>query len=106
MFFNEDHDDIRALAREFAEKEIAPIATEIDQNDEVPQHIYDKMAEMGLFGLKIPEEYGGTGLDTRSYVCVMEEICKKKHSVRPLDVLRQLPFDSAASPGRQRGNEA
>ena len=35
------------------------------------------MAEMGLFGLKIPEEYGGLGLDTRSYVCVMEEICKK-----------------------------
>ncbi|MDR0491691.1 MAG: acyl-CoA dehydrogenase family protein [Oscillospiraceae bacterium] len=77
MFFNEDHNDIRALAKEFAEKEIAPIATEIDQNDEVPQHIYDSMAEMGLFGLKIPEEYGGIGLDTRSYVCVMEEICKK-----------------------------
>ena len=77
MFFNEDHDDIRELAREFAEKKIAPIATEIDQNDEIPQSIYDEMAEMGLFGLKIPEEYGGIGLDTRSYVCVMEEICKK-----------------------------
>ena len=77
MFFNEDHNDIRDLAREFAEKELAPIANEIDQNDEMPQHIYDLMAEMGFFGLKIPEEYGGLGLDTRSYVCVMEEICKK-----------------------------
>ena len=77
MFFNEDHEDIRALAKEFAEKELAPIANEIDQNDEVPQRIYDMMAEMGLFGLKIPEAYGGLGLDTRSYVCVMEEICKK-----------------------------
>ena len=77
MFFNEDHGYIRDLAREFAEKDIAPIATEIDQNDEVPQHIYDTMAEMGFYGLKIPEEYGGQGLDTRSYVCVMEEICKK-----------------------------
>ena len=77
MFFNEDHDDIRALAREFAEKEIAPIAGEIDINDEVPQALYDTMAEMGFFGLKIPEEYGGQGMDTRSYVCVMEEICKK-----------------------------
>jgi alkylation response protein AidB-like acyl-CoA dehydrogenase len=77
MFFNEDHNDIRDLAREFAEKELAPIAGEIDQNDEVPQRIYDMMAEMGFFGLKIPEEYGGLGLDTRSYVCVMEEICKK-----------------------------
>jgi alkylation response protein AidB-like acyl-CoA dehydrogenase len=77
MFFNEDHNDIRALAREFAEKELAPIANDIDKNDEVPQRIYDLMAEMGFFGLKIPEEYGGLGLDTRSYVCVMEEICKK-----------------------------
>ena len=77
MFFTEDHEDIRTLAKEFAEKEIAPIATEIDQNDEVPQHIYDAMAEMGFYGLKLPEEYGGLGLDTRSYVCVMEEICKK-----------------------------
>ena len=77
MFFNEDHDDIRELARDFAEKKIAPIATEIDQNDAVPESIYNEMAEMGFFGLKIPEEYGGIGLDTRSYVCVVEEICKK-----------------------------
>jgi len=76
MFFNEDHEYIRDLAREFAEKEIAPIAKEIDENDEVPQEIYDSMAEMGFFGLKIPEEYGGQGMDTRTYVCVMEEICK------------------------------
>jgi alkylation response protein AidB-like acyl-CoA dehydrogenase len=76
MFFNEDHDDIRALAKEFVEKEIAPIAGDIDKNDEIPQRIYDMMAEMGFFGLKIPEEYGGMGLDVRSYVCVMEEICK------------------------------
>ena len=77
MFFTQDHEYIRDLARDFAEKEIAPIANEIDHNDEVPQHIYDTMAQMGFFGLKIPEEYGGQGLDTRAYVCVMEEICKK-----------------------------
>jgi alkylation response protein AidB-like acyl-CoA dehydrogenase len=77
MFFTEDHEYIRDLAREFADKELAPIAGEIDQKDEIPQHIYDTMADMGFFGLKIPEEYGGQGLDVRSYVCVMEEICKK-----------------------------
>jgi alkylation response protein AidB-like acyl-CoA dehydrogenase len=77
MFFTEDHDYIRDLAREFAEKELAPIAHEIDQTDTIPQRIYDLMADMGFFGLKIPEEYGGQGLDVRSYVCVMEEICKK-----------------------------
>jgi len=90
MFFNEDHDDIRELAKDFAEKEIAPIAGEIDQNDDVPQSIYDAMAEMGFFGLKIPEEYGGIGLDTRSYVCVMEEICKKS-------ITCSLVFSSANS---------
>ncbi len=77
MFFTEDHEYIRDLAREFAEKELAPIAQEIDQTDTIPQRIYDLMADMGFFGLKIPEEYGGSGLDVRSYVCVMEEICKK-----------------------------
>lgn len=77
MFFNEDHEYIRDLAREFAEKELAPIANDIDKNDEIPQRIYDMMAEMGFYGLKIPEQYGGSGLDTRTYVCVMEEICKK-----------------------------
>lgn len=77
MFFTEDHEYIRDLARQFADKELAPIAGEIDQKDEIPQRIYDMMADMGFFGLKIPEEYGGQGLDVRSYVCVMEEICKK-----------------------------
>ena len=77
MFFTEDHQYIRDLAREFAEKELAPIANDIDQKDEVPQRIYDLMAEMGFFGLKIPEAYGGQGMDVRSYVCVMEEICQK-----------------------------
>jgi len=77
MFFTEDHEYIRDLAREFAEKEIAPIANDIDKTEEIPQRLYDMMAEMGFFGLKIPEKYGGQGLDTRAYVCVMEEICKK-----------------------------
>ena len=80
MFFNDDHNDIRELAREFAEKKLAPIANEIDHNDEVPQEIYDEMSEMGFFGLTLPEEYGGLGLDKRSYVCMMEEICQKSLS--------------------------
>lgn len=90
MFFNEDHNDIRELAKEFAEKKIAPIANEIDHNDEVPQEIYNEMAEMGFYGLKIPEEYGGLGLDVRSYVSVMEEICKKS-------ITCSLTFSSANS---------
>jgi alkylation response protein AidB-like acyl-CoA dehydrogenase len=76
-FFTEDHEDIRDMARDFAEKALAPVAADIDKNDKFPQELVDTMAEMGFLGLKIPEEYGGSGMDMRSYVCVMEEIAKK-----------------------------
>ncbi|MBR2666675.1 MAG: acyl-CoA dehydrogenase family protein [Oscillospiraceae bacterium] len=75
-FFNEDHEMIRDLAREFAEGELKDAAVEMDKTEEFPQEILDAMGEMGLFGLEIPEEYGGAGMDVRSYVCVMEEIAK------------------------------
>lgn len=76
-FFTEDHEDLRALAADFAEKTLAPLSEEIDQTDKYPQEVADQMAELGFFGIKIPEEYGGLGMDMRSYICVMEEIAKK-----------------------------
>ncbi|MCI2106540.1 MAG: acyl-CoA dehydrogenase family protein [Intestinimonas sp.] len=80
-FFNEDHESIRDMARDFAEKSVAPVAAEIDKNDTVPADLVHTMAEMGLFGIKIPEEYGGSGLDMRSYVSVMEEVARKSATV-------------------------
>ena len=76
-FFNEDHEDIREMARDFANKTLAPIAGDIDKNEEFPMDVVKTMADMGFLGIKIPEEYGGLGLDMRSYVCVMEEVAKK-----------------------------
>lgn len=76
-FFNEDHEGIRELARDFAESTLAPLAAEIDKNEKFPMEIVQQMGELGFLGLKIPEEYGGLGLDMRSYVSVMEEIAKK-----------------------------
>lgn len=76
-FFTEEHEDIREMARDFAEKALAPAAADIDKNDAFPREIVDTMAEMGFLGLKIPEEYGGLGMDMRSYVSVMEEVAKK-----------------------------
>ena len=75
-FFNEDHESIREMARDFANKTLAPIAADIDKTEEFPMDVVRQMADMGFLGLKIPEEYGGLGLDMRSYVCVMEEIAK------------------------------
>ena len=76
-FFNEDHESIREMARDFAEKTLAPIAAEVDKTEHFPEDVVKQMADLGFLGLKIPEEYGGLGLDMRSYVCVMEEITKK-----------------------------
>lgn len=67
---------IRDAAREFAQKEIAPIAAEHDESGKFPYETIKKMGEMGFMGIEVPEEYGGAGLDTLSYVLALEEICK------------------------------
>ncbi len=75
-FFTEDHFSFRELATEYAETRLRPIAMEIDETDHFPEDVIYEMADMGFFGLKIPEEYGGSGMDIRSYTSVMEEIAK------------------------------
>lgn len=77
IYFEDDHNSLRDLARDFAEKTLAPIAKQIDEEDHFPEEVISEMAELGFFGIKIPEEYGGLGLDMRSYICVMEEIARK-----------------------------
>lgn len=76
-FFEEDHESMRELARDFAEGTLEPIMEQVEETNEFPREIVEQMAEMGFLGIKIPEEYGGVGLDARSYSCVMEEIAKK-----------------------------
>jgi butyryl-CoA dehydrogenase len=65
---------VRDSARDFATREIAPKAAEIDKSGRWPAEIVSKMAELGFLGMAIPEEYGGAGLDTLTYALVMEEI--------------------------------
>ncbi|MFQ6015305.1 MAG: acyl-CoA dehydrogenase [Anaerolineae bacterium] len=67
---------IRDMAREFAANEIAPIAAKIDETGEFPVETIKKMGKLGLMGLEVPEEYGGAGADTVSYVLALEEISK------------------------------
>jgi alkylation response protein AidB-like acyl-CoA dehydrogenase len=71
-----EHEMIRQTARDFAQKEIAPIAAEHDETGEFPYETVKKMGQLGLMGIEIPEEYGGAGLDTLAYVLAMEEISK------------------------------
>jgi butyryl-CoA dehydrogenase len=76
LSLTEEHKMIRKMVRQFAEKEVAPIAAEMDENAEVPFENIKKMGELGLMGLTVSEEYGGGGMDTVSYCIATEEISK------------------------------
>ena len=71
-----EHIMIRDTTREFAQKEIAPIASQFDESGEFPYETVKKMGALGLMGIEVPEEYGGAGMDTLSYVLALEEISK------------------------------
>jgi alkylation response protein AidB-like acyl-CoA dehydrogenase len=73
---NEEQKMIRKMVRDFAEKEIAPIAQETDKREQFPWEIIHKMGKLGLMGLPFSEEYGGAGVDTVSYAIAMEEISR------------------------------
>lgn len=73
---SEEHKMIRQTTRDFAEQEIAPIAAAFDETGDFPSETIKKMGDLGLMGIEVPEEYGGSGLDTISYVLATEEICK------------------------------
>jgi len=73
---NEEQEMIRKMARDFAQNELAPVATELDEKAEPPLANLKKMAALGFMGLAIPEEYGGIDADSISYVIAIEEISK------------------------------
>ncbi|MFM1916541.1 MAG: hypothetical protein RJB01_56 [Actinomycetota bacterium] len=73
--------EILAAVREYVDKEILPIATELEHRDEYPQEIVDGLKELGVFGLMIPEEYGGLGQSLLTYALVVEEISRGWMSV-------------------------
>ncbi|GAB4438524.1 MAG: acyl-CoA dehydrogenase [bacterium] len=71
-----EQEQLRKTVREFAEKEIAPKAQELDEKEEFSYELTKKMAELGFFGMIVPEEYGGAGLDYLSYIIVVEELAR------------------------------
>ena len=73
---SQDQKMIREMVREFATNELEPIAAEIDESREFPRASLKKMAELGLMGVVIPEEYGGAGMDFTSLAIIVEEISR------------------------------
>ena len=72
----ETRSQIVNLVRDFVQREVEPVASRYDNEDIYPQDLVDKMADMGLFGIMIPEEYGGLGLDYTTFATIFEELSK------------------------------
>ena len=81
MKLGEELDLLRDTVRDFADKEIAPRADAIDRNNEFPADLWEKMGELGLHGMTIPAEYGGTDMGYLAHVLAMEEISRASASV-------------------------
>lgn len=73
---SEHHELLRKTVRDFARAEVLPRARKWDEEERFPKEIVPKLAEMGLLGIRIPEEYGGSGMDTQSYAICVEEIAR------------------------------
>ncbi|MCE7947457.1 MAG: acyl-CoA dehydrogenase [Chloroflexi bacterium CFX4] len=71
-----EHEELRRAVRDFARKEILPVAAHFDETGDFPMDVVRKMGAMGLMGIEVPEEYGGAGMDTIAYVLTMEEVAK------------------------------
>lgn len=69
-------EEILATVRRFVEREVLPVASELDHRDEYPHALVEQMRALGLFGATIPEAYGGLELDVTTYAMVVEELCR------------------------------
>jgi butyryl-CoA dehydrogenase len=99
---SQDHRVLQAAVRDFVDKEIKPIAAQIDDEHCIPDELLKKMGAMGLMGSYFPEQYGGAGLDMLSYVIVVEEVSKASGSV---GVLISAHTSAASSPIYAFGSE-
>jgi short-chain 2-methylacyl-CoA dehydrogenase len=77
----EEHEALRETVRDFAEREIAPVAAELDREHRFPYDIVRKLGELGWMGIPFPERYGGAGADTLAYALVVEELARVDSSV-------------------------
>jgi short-chain 2-methylacyl-CoA dehydrogenase len=76
-----EHELVRDTVREFAGEKVAPVAEELDREHRFPYDLVAQLAELGLMGMTVPEEYGGAGADTVSYAIAIEELTRVDSSV-------------------------
>jgi short/branched chain acyl-CoA dehydrogenase len=78
---DQEHELVRSTVRDFARERVAPVAEELDREGRFPYDLVAGMAELGLMGMTIPEEYGGAGADTLAYAIAVEELTRVDSSV-------------------------
>ena len=103
--FSETQQMMRDMARDFATKELAPIAAQIDQEERIPAEIIEKMAGIGFTALNIPEEYGGAGLDTVCKVLVVSELARQCASTAEVISVHTLANDIFIKHGTEAQKE-
>ncbi len=93
------------MVREFVRRDVMPIVDEYDREDKVPFHLVDQMKEMGLFGITVPEEYGGMGLDYTTFAMIFEELCKGWMSISGIIGTHHIMTHVIANFGTQEQKE-
>jgi alkylation response protein AidB-like acyl-CoA dehydrogenase len=74
---NQDQKMLQSSVRTFVEKEVKPLAIQIDETHAIPPELVKQISDMGMLGVYIPEEYGGAGMDMLSYAIVVEEVSRR-----------------------------
>ncbi len=104
---DQQREELVALAREFVSNEITPFAAQWDSDKEFPVELHKKLGELGFFGLRIPEEWDGLGLDTLTYVMVLEEIAAGDAGISvSMSVHNSLPAHALVSHGSDEQKNA
>lgn len=93
FFLTEEQKMVQNTVREFANREIAPIASEMDRTAEFPRALHKKMADIGLLGITFPAEYGGADADTLTWALVLEELAKVSAACADLLVSEKASSD-------------
>ena len=99
----ETADQLRSSVRGFTSDVIAPIAADIDRSNEFPRHLWPKLGELGLHGITVEEEYGGSGLGYLEHCIAMEEISRgERRSGSPTARIPTCASTSSAATARTR----
>lgn len=88
-YFTENHNIFRKSVRDFVEKELAPHSEEWEKSESFPREVFKKMGELGFLGIRMPEKYGGSGLDYWYTVCFAEELPRSRMAGLNMSILVQ-----------------